>query len=94
MLGEDFFIDLLHFNDTYCLCSAIKDPQILELSGIGRPDILSKIGIDVKLELPGVGENVQEHLQFPTTFELDSKTSYETLDVMFDPDHVQEALKL
>lgn len=39
----------------------IKTPQILELSGIGRKDILHQLGIDVKIVLPGVGENVQEH---------------------------------
>ena len=42
--------------------SAPKSPQILELSGIGRRDILRKIGVPVKLELEGVGENAQEHL--------------------------------
>ena len=75
-------------------CSAIKDPQILELSGIGRPDILSKIGVDVKLELPGVGENVQDHIIIPMTFELDPKTSHETLDAMANPDNVQKVMKL
>lgn len=45
------------------LCiSTIKSPQILELSGIGRRDVLDRVGIPVKLELPGVGENVQDHL--------------------------------
>ncbi|KAG6829935.1 hypothetical protein H0H87_009695 [Tephrocybe sp. NHM501043] len=39
----------------------IKDPQILELSGIGQPEVLSKINVEMKLELPGVGENLQEH---------------------------------
>jgi choline dehydrogenase-like flavoprotein len=39
----------------------IKTPQLLELSGIGRRDVLDRVGIDVKLELPGVGENIQEH---------------------------------
>lgn len=37
-------------------------PQILELSGIGRPDVLQKAGIPVKLALEGVGENVQDHI--------------------------------
>jgi choline dehydrogenase-like flavoprotein len=37
---------------------AIKTPQILELSGIGKREVLEKVGIDVKLDLP-VGENVQ-----------------------------------
>lgn len=36
--------------------------QILELSGIGLRDVLEKAGIEVKVDLPGVGENVQEHL--------------------------------
>jgi choline dehydrogenase-like flavoprotein len=40
----------------------IKTPQLLELSGIGRRDVLDRIGIDVQLDLPGVGENVQEHI--------------------------------
>ena len=39
----------------------MKDPQILELSGIGRKDVIQRLGIDVKIDLPGVGENVQEH---------------------------------
>lgn len=40
----------------------MKSPQILELSGIGRKDILDKAGVEVKVELPGVGENLQDHL--------------------------------
>lgn len=42
--------------------STLKSPQILELSGIGRRDVLDKIGVPVKLELEGVGENIQEHI--------------------------------
>jgi len=35
--------------------------QILEFSGVGNPEILSKIGVKPKIDLPSVGENVQEH---------------------------------
>jgi choline dehydrogenase-like flavoprotein len=42
----------------------IKSPQILELSGIGRKDVLDRLGVDVTIDLPGVGENVQEHIMF------------------------------
>ena len=42
--------------------SALKTPQILELSGIGQKDVLDSVGIPLKMELPGVGENMQEHL--------------------------------
>jgi choline dehydrogenase len=36
--------------------------QILEFSGIGNPEVLTKIGVKPIAELPGVGENVQEHI--------------------------------
>ncbi|KZP21381.1 GMC oxidoreductase, partial [Athelia psychrophila] len=39
----------------------IKSPHILELSGIGQPELLNSLGIPVKVELAGVGENMQEH---------------------------------
>ena len=42
-------------------CSSLKTPQLLELSGIGRKEVLEKIRVPLKIELPGVGENVQEH---------------------------------
>ena len=40
---------------------AINSPQILMLSGIGPADHLCKHGIEVKLDLPGVGQNLQDH---------------------------------
>jgi choline dehydrogenase len=50
---------------------AINSPKILELSGIGRPDILSAAGIEIAHALPGVGENLQDHLQIRTVFRID-----------------------
>ena len=38
-------------------------PPLLELSGIGNPDVLRELGVDVQHELRGVGENLQDHLQ-------------------------------
>ncbi|MHA1564662.1 MAG: GMC family oxidoreductase, partial [Alphaproteobacteria bacterium] len=49
---------------------AVNSPKILELSGIGRGDTLSKFGILVRLELPGLGENLQDHLQIRTVFKV------------------------
>jgi len=40
---------------------AIATPKLLELSGIGNPEILRKFGIPVVKSLPGVGENLQDH---------------------------------
>ncbi len=44
------------------LCAgAIQSPQILELSGVGQPELLREHGIEVRHELAGVGENHQDH---------------------------------
>ena len=40
---------------------AVGSPHILQLSGVGAPDHLSRIGIPVRHELPGVGRNLQDH---------------------------------
>ena len=40
---------------------AINSPQLLELSGIGQPDLLRGLGIELVHELPGVGENLRDH---------------------------------
>jgi len=47
----------------------IQSPKILELSGIGRPDVLGAVGIAVAHELPGVGENMADHPNCRLTFE-------------------------
>lgn len=44
------------------LCAGvIQSPQILELSGVGQPEVLRSAGIPVVLDLPGVGENFSDH---------------------------------
>ena len=46
------------------LCGgAINSPQLLQLSGVGNADELGALGIDVVHDLPGVGENLQDHLE-------------------------------
>jgi choline dehydrogenase len=50
---------------------AINSPKILELSGIGRPDLLQALGIPVRHALQGVGENLQDHLQIRTVFRIE-----------------------
>jgi len=41
---------------------AVSSPQILELSGIGKPELLQEHGIEVKHELAAVGENFRDHI--------------------------------
>jgi choline dehydrogenase len=46
------------------LCGgAINSPQLLQLSGVGPASLLGPLGIDVVADLPGVGANLQDHLE-------------------------------
>ncbi|KAJ6005745.1 hypothetical protein N7451_003689 [Penicillium sp. IBT 35674x] len=53
---------------------ALKSPLLLELSGIGNPDILSKYDIETKINLPTVGENLQDQMNNGLAY--DSKINY------------------
>ena len=48
---------------------AINSPQILQLSGIGKGDYIKKWGLGVVADLPGVGENLQDHLDVLSHYE-------------------------
>jgi hypothetical protein len=50
-------------------CSgALNTPKLLELSGIGNPNIINRLGIPTIVDLPGVGENLQDHLMVNSDF--------------------------
>ncbi|KAI0774498.1 alcohol oxidase [Fomes fomentarius] len=72
----------------------LKSPQILELSGIGNPNLLRKIGIPTKVDLPGVGTNIQEHMIVGVSFELRDDVHFDTLDLLADPETAAKHLKL
>ena len=48
---------------------AVNSPQLLQLSGIGPPELLADAGIDVVHPLAGVGENLQDHYQIRVVYE-------------------------
>jgi choline dehydrogenase len=52
---------------------SINSPKLLELSGIGRPEILSEHGIDLVHELPGVGEGLRDHYSPRVKFRITKK---------------------
>jgi choline dehydrogenase len=56
--------------ETVLAAGAIGSPQILQLSGIGPAALLREHGIPVALDLPGVGENLQDHLQLRMAFKV------------------------
>ncbi|WP_420595609.1 GMC family oxidoreductase [Deinococcus sp.] len=59
---------------------AVQTPQLLMLSGIGPSRELEKHGIEVKLDSPGVGEGLQDHLAVPVIF----KSTVPSLDAAKD----------
>ncbi len=54
---------------------ALQSPQLLQLSGVGPPDLLAQHGIAVVAGLPGVGENLQDHYQVRTIVRLKRRNS-------------------
>lgn len=51
------------------LCGgAFNSPQLLQLSGIGRPEDIAPHGIEMRHELHGVGQNLQDHLDFTLAY--------------------------
>jgi len=62
------------------LCAgAIQSPQILQLSGIGAADRLRAHGIDIVHDLPGVGENLQDHVEVLVQHECPRPVSLHSL---------------
>ncbi len=53
---------------------AINSPQLLMMSGIGEADQLKEHGIDVAVDLPGVGKNLQDHLQIRLVYKCNEPT--------------------
>jgi len=58
---------------------AIGSPQILQLSGIGPGGLLKRHGVEVLHDLPGVGENLQDHLQIRAVFKVGNAKTLNTL---------------
>jgi len=49
---------------------ALQSPQLLQLSGIGPAALLQQFGIPIVHDMPGVGENLQDHLQMRLIYEV------------------------
>ena len=73
--GVDFWLDGADAHadaarEVVLASGAVGSPQILQLSGIGPGSLLRDHGIDVVHGLPGVGENLQDHLQIRAVYKV------------------------
>ncbi|WP_299611095.1 choline dehydrogenase [uncultured Tateyamaria sp.] len=62
---------------------AINSPQLLMLSGIGEAAQLQEHGIDVVADLPGVGKNMQDHLQARLVYKCNEPTLNDEVSTLF-----------
>ncbi|MGQ2997305.1 MAG: GMC family oxidoreductase [Variovorax sp.] len=58
---------------------SIGSPQILQLSGIGPAELLRQHGIEVVVDAPGVGANLQDHLQIRAVYKIDGAPTLNVL---------------
>ncbi|KAF2223801.1 hypothetical protein BDZ85DRAFT_273936 [Elsinoe ampelina] len=72
-------------------CGTYQSPQILELSGIGEKKVLEAAGVECKIELPGVGNNLNDHVLSATVHEL--KPGHISLDAIHLPGQLEAAQK-
>jgi choline dehydrogenase len=56
--------------ETILAAGAIGSPQLLQLSGVGPAELIRKNGIELVENLPGVGENLQDHLQIRMQYKV------------------------
>jgi choline dehydrogenase len=66
--GIERFAEARH--EVILTTGAIGSPQLLQLSGVGPAALLREHGIAVRHDLPGVGENLQDHLQIRTVYKV------------------------
>lgn len=89
--GEHKVIRTKAYGEVILAAGAINSPQLLELSGIGNPSILRHHNIPVHVDLPGVGENLQDHVISSISYEIaDDQVSGDSLR---DPALLQAAIQ-
>ena len=70
-LGHDGAIERIDAaREVICCLGAFESPKLLMLSGIGPAGQLRALGVEPRVDLPGVGESLQDHPNLPLTFAL------------------------
>lgn len=72
-------VDVAARREVILSAGAIGSPQILQLSGVGPAALLREKGVEVIKDLPGVGENLQDHLQIRAVFKINGTRTLNTL---------------
>ncbi|KAF8313117.1 alcohol oxidase [Clavulina sp. PMI_390] len=81
--GTDKMYEVRAKREVILSAGAFGTPQLLELSGIGRREVLERAAVEVKVDLPGVGENLQDHVYVLSLCEMNDDVA--TFDALQDP---------
>jgi len=74
--GKGALTQVIQADKEVVVCAgAVQSPQILMLSGIGNPEHLDRFGIKAKVSSPGVGQNLQDHLDVTVIHEMTQPVS-------------------
>ncbi|KDA02960.1 choline dehydrogenase [Hyphomonas oceanitis] len=74
--GKGALTQQIHADKEVVICAgAVQSPQILMLSGIGNPEHLDRFGIKATVKSPGVGQNLQDHLDVTVIHEMTQPVS-------------------
>ena len=71
-------VDVTARSEVILCAGSIGSPQILQLSGLGPAALLQNRGVPVVKDLPGVGKNLQDHLQIRAVFKVKNATTLNT----------------
>ena len=77
--GEPVTAQLAPGGEVVLATGSIGSPQILQLSGIGDPAVLAATGIATRVALPGVGANLQDHLQIRAVYGIEGAKTLNTM---------------
>jgi choline dehydrogenase-like flavoprotein len=94
VISKDGSFQTIGVRKEVIICAgAFNSPRLLELSGIGDADLLQRLGINVVVHNPHVGENLNNHLFTGLVFE--ARDDVETIDAFFrqEPDVVAAAMQ-
>jgi choline dehydrogenase len=79
VLHDHQILNLRAKREVVLSAGAIGSPQLLQVSGIGPSSLLSSHQVGVRQDLPGVGENLQDHLQIRTVYKISGAPTVNTL---------------
>lgn len=79
MLKDGQIIDVQARREVILSAGAIGSPHLMQASGLGPSDLLAQHQVPVTVDLPGVGENLQDHLQLRTVYRVRGAQTVNTL---------------